>query len=69
MIASRLSSPLRLLLSLCAVAIVLAAGPAGAAYVTGDNARSLTHDTELREYNLYAPAAYDGLSPAPRVVG
>lgn len=39
-----------------------------AAYVTGTNTRSLTHDAELRAYNVYVPASYDGLTPVPLVV-
>jgi len=42
--------------------------PALAAYTPGNNARSLTHDGELRVYNVYAPPSYDGLEAVPLVV-
>ncbi len=55
-------------ITLAALGALASATPAAAVYATGDNLRSLTHDTKLREYNLYAPASYDGLSPAPLIV-
>jgi len=41
---------------------------AQAVFAPGNNARSLTHDAELRVYNVYAPAGYTGAAPAPLVV-
>ena len=53
------------LLSLCFLLLPLAAS---AAFTSGNNARTLTHDTLLRSYNVYAPNSYDGASPVPLVV-
>jgi polyhydroxybutyrate depolymerase len=52
----------------CAALLLIAAGPALAIYSAGNNIRSLTHDSLLREYNVYVPVGYDGLSPVPLVV-
>jgi polyhydroxybutyrate depolymerase len=52
----------------CAALLLIAAGPALAVYSAGNNIRSLTHDSLLREYNVYVPVGYDGLSPVPLVV-
>jgi polyhydroxybutyrate depolymerase len=41
---------------------------AGAVLSPGDNQRSLMHDSELREFNVYAHSEYDGLSPTPLIV-
>jgi polyhydroxybutyrate depolymerase len=63
------SSGLRLVSALLSTALALgAATPALAVYTTGDNLRDLTHDSQLRVYNAYAPASYDGLSPVALVV-
>lgn len=53
---------------LALVGALLLSGPATAALTTGDNLRQLLHDAETRDYNVYAPAAYDGLSPTPLIV-
>lgn len=62
--------PTRALLPLLCTALLLALAPSAAlaAYATGTNGRSLTHDAVLRVYNVYAPAGYDGLTPVPLVV-
>lgn len=67
--ARRRPSPKAIILSLLALAgAVLAAGSAAAAYSTGANPRTLTHDSELRSYDVYAPASYTGSTPVPLVV-
>lgn len=53
---------------LCACCAWLAPVAALAVYATGTNTRTLTHDSELRAYNVYVPASYDGLTPVPLVV-
>jgi len=63
------SGGLRLLSALLGAALALGtATPALALYATGDNLRDLTHDSQLRVYNVYAPAGYGGLSPVALVV-
>ncbi len=49
---------------------LLGAVPLGARadFTPGNNLRSLTHDSELRVYNVYAPAGYTGAAPVPLVV-
>jgi polyhydroxybutyrate depolymerase len=49
-------------------ALLLLPAPTLAAYGPGNNLRNLTHDGELRAYNVYAPSSYDGLSAVPLVV-
>lgn len=56
------------LLLLTAVMLFGSSAPSHAVYATGDNERTLTHDTILREYNVYAPASYDGASAVPLIV-
>src|SRR5262245_32750409 len=51
-----------------AVAACLAPASASAAVTPGNNLRSLTHDSELRAYNVYAPPGFSGASPVPLVV-
>jgi polyhydroxybutyrate depolymerase len=66
---SAYSSGLVLLFAMLSAALTLGtATPALAAYVTGNNIRDLTHDSQLRDYNVYAPASYHGLSPVALVV-
>jgi polyhydroxybutyrate depolymerase len=50
-------------LSLC-----LAPATALAVFTPGNNTRTLTHDSELRAYNVYAPPSYPDTSPVPLVV-
>jgi len=54
------------------VALLLLAGLAGgvaeADFTPGSNARSLSHDGELRTYNVYAPPFYGDLTTVPLVV-
>jgi polyhydroxybutyrate depolymerase len=56
-------SLLPLLLSTC-----LTAGAAQAAFVPGTNARGLTHDSQPRVYNVYAPPGYAPAQSVPLVV-
>lgn len=58
-------TPVSLFLSLLLVAT---ASVANAAYTSGVNARSLTHDSLLREYDVYAPPSYDGSTPVALIV-
>lgn len=46
----------------------LAPSSALAVFAPGNNQRTLTHDSELRAYNVYAPPGYPGASPVPLVV-
>jgi len=63
-----LHSRLALALTVALTVALTAPSLASAAYATGDNARTLTHDSELRSYNVYAPPGYDGLSAVPLIV-
>ena len=56
--------------ALCAALALLGLvpAPALAAFAPGNNLRSLTHDTELRAYNVYAPPGYPGAAPVALVV-
>ncbi|MGH7788207.1 MAG: alpha/beta hydrolase family esterase, partial [Candidatus Binatia bacterium] len=52
-----------------AVALLLAsATPAAAVFTTGLNARSMSFDSQTRQYDVYVPASYDGSSAVPLVV-
>lgn len=67
--ASSPSPALAAVLAGAAVALAcLAPAAAGAAFVPGNNARSLTHDGALRVYTVHAPPGYPGASPVPLVV-
>jgi polyhydroxybutyrate depolymerase len=48
--------------------LCLAPALARAAFAPGDNARSLTHDAELRVYTVHAPPGHPAASPTPLVV-
>lgn len=59
---------MKTLLLLAVLALLPPPSTALAAYSAGTNARNLTHDTVPRDYNVYAPASYDGSSAVPLVV-
>jgi polyhydroxybutyrate depolymerase len=60
--------PRRLLLGLCAGILLLAARPGSAAFVPGDNPRTLAFGGLLRAYRVHVPPGYDGSVPVPLVV-
>src|SRR5262245_55518496 len=53
---------------LAVVLATLPSGPALGALAPGVNARTMTFDAQLREYDVYVPASYDGTVPVPLVV-
>lgn len=69
-----MKSPCLRLSTLCLLAAVIAFCSSATSYAVlsgysaGNNERTLTHDAILREYNVYAPASYDGVSPVPLIV-
>ncbi len=54
--------------ALVSLSLCLAPATALALFTPGNNQRTLTHDAELRAYNVYAPLGYPGASPVPLVV-
>lgn len=52
-----------------AAALLLASAmPAAAVFTTGLNARSMSFDSQTRQYDVYVPASYDGSTAVPLVV-
>src|SRR5262245_64766060 len=58
----------RLLVGLCVGIALLAARPGSAAFVPGDNPRTMAFGGLLRTYRVHVPPGYDGSVPVPLVV-
>src|SRR5262245_16000800 len=58
----------RLLVGLCVGIALLAARPGSAAFVPGDNSRTMAFGGLLRTYRVHVPPGYDGSVPVPLVV-